>query len=125
MHVPIDLMYSPRDHWVRTLPDGLLEIGITEFAQDALGPLVFLQLPEVGRSYAADEPCALVESAKTSSDVFAPVAGKVVAVNVDAEADPESINAAPYKVWLFRLQPDDVNQVSALLTAAQYLAKTQ
>ncbi len=120
MSLPTDRKYAASHEWAMANTDGTVTIGITEFAQDALGDLVFVELPEVGRSLAAGEACAVVESVKAASDVYCPVAGVVVAVN-DAVVDaPESINAAAFDAWLFKLKPADANGLDGLLDAAAY-----
>ena len=121
MNVPKDLRYTDSHEWVRTEPDGLLAVGITDFAQEALGDLVFVELPAVGRSLAAGEACAVVESVKAASDVYAPVAGDVVAVNPDLAGQPEMLNSDPYGAWLFRLKPAG-SDVARLQDPATYEA---
>src|SRR3954447_15159284 len=107
MNIPADLKYTESHEWVRQEADGTLTVGITEYAQDALGDIVFVELPTVGKSYTAGDDAAVVESVKAASDIYAPVSGTVVAIN-DAVADtPESINTDAYSAWLFKLQPND------------------
>jgi glycine cleavage system H protein len=120
MNIPAQLKYTETHEWVRTESDGTLTIGITDFAQDALGDVVFVELPEVGRQVAATEACAVVESVKAASDIYAPVAGEVTAVNNALKDQPESINADAYAAWMFKLKPADANATSALLDAAAY-----
>jgi glycine cleavage system H protein len=120
MNVPDTLRYTSTHEWVRTEPDGTLSVGITEHAQDALGELVFLELPEPGRKLAAGEVCAVVESVKAAADVYAPLAGEVVAANAALQAEPGSLNKDPYGAWLFRLQPAEGADSSRLLDAAAY-----
>ena len=122
MNVPTNLRYAPTHEWVRTEADGTLTVGITDHAQEALGDLVFIELPEVGRVVAAEEACAVVESVKAASDIYAPVAGEVVAVNEDLPNAPEGVNQDAYGAWLFRLKPTDPAAVDALLDAAAYEA---
>jgi glycine cleavage system H protein len=95
-------------------------VGITDHAQEALGDIVFLELPEPGRRVEAGAACAVVESVKAASDIYAPVSGSIVARNDDAIAAPEKVNQAPYEVWLFKIQPDDAAALDALLDAAAY-----
>ena len=121
MNVPADLKYTDSHEWVRTEGDGTLTVGITDFAQEALGDLVFVELPAVGRKLAAGEACAVVESVKAASDVYAPVAGEVVAVNDAVPATPETLNSEPYAAWLFRLRPSG-GDTARLLEAAAYEA---
>jgi glycine cleavage system H protein len=120
MNIPADLKYTESHEWVRAEADGTVTVGITEYAQDALGDIVFVELPKVGKSYTAGDDAAVVESVKAASDIYAPVSGEVTAVN-DAVADaPESINADAYSAWLFKLKPSDPNAINGLLDAAAY-----
>ncbi|HEX7157268.1 MAG TPA: glycine cleavage system protein GcvH [Burkholderiaceae bacterium] len=120
MTVPADLRYTESHEWVRSEADGTLTIGITDFAQDALGDLVYVELPQVGRKLQAGEACAVVESVKAASDVYAPLAGEVVAVNDGVKDAPEAVNKDAFAAWLFRLKPADPAGVSGLLDAAAY-----
>jgi glycine cleavage system H protein len=120
MNVPADLKYTESHEWVRAKPDGTVEVGITDHAQAALGDLVFIELPAVGRKLAAREACAVVESVKAASDVYAPVAGDVVAVNEEVTAAPEKVNENAYEAWLFQLKAADPDALSKLLDAAAY-----
>ena len=120
MNIPADLKYTESHEWVRAEADGTVTVGITEYAQDALGDIVFVELPKVGKSFTAGDDAAVVESVKAASDIYAPVSGEVVAVN-DAVADaPDSINADAYAAWLFRIKPSDANAIKGLLDAAGY-----
>jgi glycine cleavage system H protein len=120
MNIPADLKYTESHEWVRAEADGTYTVGITEYAQDALGDIVFVELPKVGKSYSAGDDAAVVESVKAASDIYAPVSGQVTAVN-DAVADaPDSINADAYSAWLFKLMPSDPNSINGLLDAAAY-----
>jgi len=120
MNVPADLKYAKSHEWARLEADGLVTIGITDHAQEALGDIVFLELPEVGRQVTAGEECAVVESVKAASDIYAPVGGEVVAVNQAAADAPESVNQDAYAAWLFRLKPDNAAALDGLLDAAAY-----
>jgi glycine cleavage system H protein len=122
MNVPNDLRYTASHEWVRTAPDGTVTTGITDHAQEALGDLVFIELPAVGRTLKAGEACAVVESVKAASDVYAPVAGVVLAVNGAVVTAPEKVNADAYGNWLYRLKPADPAQAAKLLDAAGYIA---
>ena len=122
MNIPTDLRYTTSHEWLRAEADGTLTVGITDHAQEALGDLVYLELPEVGRKLAAEEACAVVESVKAASDIYAPVAGEIVAVNTELASAPEQVNADAYSAWLFRLRPSDAGAVSHLLDAAAYEA---
>jgi glycine cleavage system H protein len=122
MNVPADLRYTASHEWIRTERDGTLTIGITDHAQDALGDLVFIELPAIGRTLAAGETCAVVESVKAASDIYAPVAGSVVAQNEAVVAAPENVNADAYSNWLFKIKPANAGDVAKLLDAAGYTA---
>ena len=122
MSVPADLKYTESHEWVRSEADGTVTIGITEFAQDALGDLVFVELPEVGRTLKAGEACAVVESVKAASDVYAPVAGTVTAVNEELRDKPEAINAAAFEAWMYKLKPASAGDLAGLMDAAKYQA---
>ena len=122
MNVPADLRYTESHEWVRRESDGTLTIGITDHAQNALGDLVYVELPAVGRKLAARDAAAVVESVKAASDVYAPVAGEVVAVNDALTGAPEQVNADAYGAWLFKLKPADASAVDGLLDAARYTA---
>jgi glycine cleavage system H protein len=120
MNHPKDLKYTESHEWIRAEPDGTLTVGITDHAQDALGDLVFIELPELGRKLAAEEACAVVESVKAASDVYAPVAGEVVAVNGAVADAPGDLNKDPYASWLFRIKPAAGSEPAGLLDAAAY-----
>ncbi|MHB1869727.1 MAG: glycine cleavage system protein GcvH [Steroidobacteraceae bacterium] len=117
--VPSDLKYTRTHEWLRTRPDGTVEVGITDHAQHALGDLVFVEVPEVGRTVAAGEPFAVIESVKAASDVYAPLAGEVIEGNPALESAPETLNTDPYGGgWLARVRP--TGAPGALLSAAEY-----
>jgi glycine cleavage system H protein len=120
MNIPADLKYTESHEWVRAEADGTLTVGITEYAQDALGDIVFVELPKVGKSFTAGDDAAVVESVKAASDIYAPVSGEVVAVNDAVTAAPEAINSDAYGAWLFKLKPADANAINGLLDAAAY-----
>lgn len=120
MSIPADLKYTPSHEWVRVEADGTLTVGITHHAQDLLGDMVFIENPAVGRTLAKGEECAVVESVKAASDVYAPVAGEVVATNGDIESSPESVNSDAYAAWMFKLKPADAGATAELLDAAAY-----
>ncbi len=122
MNIPTELKYTESHEWIRTEPDGTLTIGITDHAQDALGDLVFIELPTVGKTFAAKENCVVLESVKAASDAYAPVAGEVIAVNTPLTDAPESLNATPYESWLFKLKPAAGTSLAGLLDAAGYAA---
>jgi glycine cleavage system H protein len=120
MNVPADLKYTQSHEWVKLEADGSVTVGITDHAQEALGDIVFLDLPEAGRQVNAGEECAVVESVKAASDIYAPIAGEVIARNDAALDAPESVNQDAYAAWLFKLKPADAAQLDALLDAAAY-----
>jgi glycine cleavage system H protein len=120
MKIPADLKYTESHEWIRTESDGTLAIGITDHAQEALGDLVFIELPQVGRTVKAGEAIAVVESVKAASDIYAPVAGAVVAVNAGVVEAPEKVNADAYANWLYKLKPDNAADTGRLLDAAAY-----
>jgi glycine cleavage system H protein len=121
-NVPADLRYTKSHEWVRTLADGTVEIGITDHAQHALGDLVFVEVPEAGRTVAPGEACAVVESVKAASDVYAPFGGEVTAGNPKLADAPETVNSDPYgEGWLMRLKPAaGAIAAAGLLSAADY-----
>lgn len=120
MNFPDTLRYTPTHEWVRLEPDGTLTVGITDFAQDSLGELVFLQLPEPGRELKAGEESAVVESVKAASDVYSPAAGAVIEANQVLVDEPGRVNQDPYGAWLFRLRPAGTADLSKLLDADAY-----
>jgi len=122
MNVPQNLRYTASHEWLRREDDGSVAVGITDHAQAALGDLVYLELPAVGRALAASESCAVVESVKAASDVYAPIAGEVVAVNDALTATPEEVNRDAYAAWFFKLKPADPAAMDRLLDAAAYQA---
>lgn len=122
MSIPAELRYAPSHEWLRQEADGSLTVGITHHAQDLLGDLVYVELPAIGRVLAAEEACAVVESVKAASDVYAPLAGTVIAINDAVTSAPEGINEDPYAHWMFRLQPQDADAYASLLSADDYAA---
>ena len=123
MNFPADLRYTASHEWVRLESDGMLTIGITDLAQDSLGELVYVDLPALGKNVAAGDSCAVVESTKAASDVYAPVAGEVIATNEALSGAPQTVNESPYETgWLFRLKPATAGAEQALLTMEQYTA---
>jgi glycine cleavage system H protein len=120
MSIPDNLNYTKSHEWVRRESDGSISVGITDHAQELLGDLVYLELPETGKSFAAQAQIAVVESVKAASDIYAPVAGTVIEVNQAAADAPESVNEDAYAAWLFRMKPADAAEVDALLDAAGY-----
>jgi glycine cleavage system H protein len=120
-NIPADLKYTKSHEWVRQGQNGAVEIGITDHAQSALGDLVFVEVPEVGRALRAGDACAVVESVKAASDVYSPVAGKVTASNASLASQPELLNQDPYGAgWLFRLESSEPADAAGLMSAAAY-----
>jgi glycine cleavage system H protein len=121
--IPDDLRYTAEHEWVRLGADGVARIGITAFAQDALGDVVFVTLPDEGTQVSPGSTCGEVESTKSVSDIYAPVTGTVAGRNADLEATPELVNSAPYgDGWMFEVRVDDPAEVEGLLDAAAYRA---
>ena len=122
-NVPVDLKYAKTHEWARINDDGSVTVGISDSAQDQLGDMVFIELPEVGQTLVAEEACAVVESVKAASDVYAPVGGKVVEVNESLADTPETVNQDAYgEGWIFRLEAADETGMAALMDADQYQA---
>src|SRR5699024_5036438 len=120
MNLPKDLFYTEDHEWVKK-EDGKVRIGITDFAQDELGDIVFVELPEEGDELEADEPFGSVESVKTVSELYAPLSGKIVEVNEELEDSPEFVNESPYdKAWMVVVEPSNESDVDQLLSAEQY-----
>jgi len=118
---PSDLRYAESHEWVSVEDTGELTVGITEYAQDLLGDLVFAELPEVGQRFAAQEQCMLLESVKAASDIYMPVSGEISAINSALEESPELINEDAFgEGWLFKFQPDNMSDIDALLSAEAY-----
>lgn len=123
---PRELKYASSHEWARLEDDGTVTVGISDHAQDALGDVVFVELPEVGNSYSAGEEVAVVESVKAASDIYAPLAGEVIAVNEALQDSPEIINESPYDDgWFFKLQPSEVGELENLLDAEAYDAECE
>ena len=119
--IPKDLKYAASHEWSRLEADGTVTVGITDHAQEALGDVVFVELPEVGARFDAQGEIAVVESVKAASDIYAPVSGKVIAINDALEDSPETVNQDPYgDGWFFRLQPDDAGELAGLFDAQAY-----
>ena len=125
METPKDLKYSATHEWSK-LEDGVVTVGITDFAQDQLGDVVFVELPEEGKTFSAGDPVAVVESVKTASDIYAPISGEVVEVNSELEDAPEKLNESPYgEGWLFKLRVSDESETESLLSAEDYEASAE
>ena len=122
MNVPANLKYTKSHEWVRAEPDDTVTVGITDHAQDLLGDLVFIDLPEIGAEFAAEQEVAVVESVKAAADVYAPLAGVVTEFNTAVADAPELVNQDAYAAWLFRMKPTSMADMDALLDAAAYIA---
>ena len=123
---PEELKYASSHEWARLEEDGTVTVGITDHAQEALGDVVFVEVPEVGASIAAGDEAGVVESVKAASDIYAPIGGEVIAVNEQLEDEPETVNSDPYNdVWFFKLQPEDTGELEKLLSAEEYSAQCE
>lgn len=119
-NIPSDLRYAASHEWARLEEDGSVSVGISDHAQEALGDVVFVELPEVGQQLAAGQQAGVVESVKAASDIYAPIAGEVIAVNDQLSDTPELVNGEPYGSWFFRIKPNDSADLDALLDAEAY-----
>ena len=118
---PPELYYAKTHEWVRREEDGTVTVGITEHAQDALGDVVYVETPEVGDAIAAGDQAGVVESVKAASDIYAPLSGEVVATNEGLEDAPETVNSDAFNDgWFFKLQPQDISELDALMSAEEY-----
>jgi len=122
MNVPATLKYTRSHEWVRAEANGTITVGITDHAQELLGDLVFIDLPDVGEVLVAEQEAAVVESVKAAADVYAPVAGTVTELNTAVADAPELVNQDAYAAWLFRMKPVDVADLETLFDAAEYTA---
>lgn len=122
-NIPANLRYAKSHEWAQRLDNGHVRVGITDHAQDQLGDMVFIELPEVGRRVAAGEECAVVESVKAASDVYSPISGTVTKTNAAVTNAPETVNQAPYgEGWLFEIEPSNPAEFSKLLDEHAYAA---
>jgi glycine cleavage system H protein len=119
-NVPADLKYTDEHEWIRTEADGTLTVGITDHAQSTLGDIVFLELPQVGKSVSAGDAVGVVESVKAASDIYSPVSGEIVAINEAAADSPEEVNSDAYGVWLFKIKLADGASTDKLIDADAY-----
>ncbi|MBH0011292.1 glycine cleavage system protein GcvH [Pseudoalteromonas sp. NZS100_1] len=120
-NIPSELKYAPSHEWVRSEGDGIFTVGISEHAQELLGDMVFVELPEVGDEVDAGEDCAVAESVKAASDIYAPISGEIVAINEELEDSPETVNSDAYgDGWLFRIKASDESELDNLLDAEGY-----
>ena len=125
-NIPADLKYVASHEWLRLEADGTVTVGITEHAQELLGDIVFVELPEVGANLAAEEQAGVVESVKAASDVYAPIAGEVVEINQALVDAPETANSEPYGAgWFFKVKPANPADLDGLLSAEQYVAEIE
>ncbi len=120
MNTPKDLRYTESHEWLKRESDGTISVGITDHAQEQLGDIVFVEAPKPGRKVAAGEAVGVVESVKAASDIYAPIAGEVVAANAELSSAPEKVNQDAYGAWMFRIKPDSPGDVDKLLDAAAY-----
>ena len=120
MNIPTHLKYTKSHEWIRLEEDGTATIGITHHAQDLLGDMVFVEIPQVGRQLKQGEECAVVESVKAAADVYAPISGEVITTNPEIESAPEKINQDTYSAWLYKLKPSTTDDLSKLLDATEY-----
>lgn len=112
MNIPSDLRYTRSHEWIRQFDDGTITVGITDHAQELLGDLVFVELPEVGNAFVAEQEAAVVESVKAAADVYAPIAGTILEINQAAVDTPELVNQDAYAAWLFRMKPDAADDMT-------------
>ncbi|AJC15357.1 MULTISPECIES: glycine cleavage system protein GcvH [Pandoraea] len=122
-NIPDNLKYTESDEWARLEADGTVTVGITDFAQESLGDIVFVELPDVGRTVAADEASTVIESVKAAADVHSPVSGEILEVNEEVPGSPDLINGDAYGNWLFRVKPSNVAELDKLLDAGAYAKK--
>lgn len=120
MTTPENLKYTETHEWVRQESDGTMTVGITFHAQEMLGDVVFVENPAVGRKLKRGEECGVIESVKAAADIYAPLAGEIVAANGELADAPEKVNQDPYAAWMFRLKPDNPAELAGLLDAAAY-----
>jgi len=118
--LPVELKYAKSHEWVRQESDGVLSVGITDHAQEELGDLVYIEMPEIGKHLKAGEQCAVVESVKAAADLYCPVSGEIVEINTAVVNEPESVNDDAYSAWLFSIRPDSVDDLADLLDAEGY-----
>jgi len=121
-NIPADLRYAASHEWARLEADGTVTVGISDHAQIALGDVVFVELPEIGKQLSAEQEAGVVESVKAASDIYAPIAGEVIAVNEELTDSPELVNSDPYGSWFFKLKPSNAGDLDKLLDAAGYAA---
>lgn len=118
--VPENLKYAKTHEWSNLEDQNLVRVGITDFAQEELGDLVYIELPEIGKQLNSGDQCAVVESVKTASDLFSPVTGTVTSINETVLESPEQVNDAPYETWLFCIKAENINELDNLMDASAY-----
>lgn len=123
--LPDDLKYAKTHEWVKSEENGRVRVGISDYAQEQLGDVVYVELPDIGRRVKAGEACAVVESVKAASDIYSPVSGEIVEVNESLSDTPEAINQDSYAAWLFRVKADDLSELNSLLDASAYQAEAE
>ncbi len=125
-NTPDNLLYAASHEWVRQLDDDIVEVGISDYAQESLGDVVYVELPEVGSEVSAQEECCAVESVKAASDIYAPVSGEIVAVNEELDGEPELLNESPYEGgWIFRIKASNKGELENLLSAEAYNSQVE
>ena len=120
MNIPKELRYTESHEWVRREGDGTVSVGITDHAQEQLGDIVFVDAPQAGRNVSAGESVGVVESVKAASDIYAPIAGEVVATNGELSSAPEKVNEDAYGAWMYRIKPANPSDLDAMLDSAAY-----
>ena len=118
--IPADLRFAESHEWARLEADGTVTVGISDHAQEALGDVVFVELPEIGKVFAAGDAAGVVESVKAASDIYSPISGEVFEVNESLSGEPELLNSAPYTSWIFKLKPSNEAELDKLLDSAAY-----
>ncbi|KHA74384.1 glycine cleavage system protein H [Pseudomonas chlororaphis] len=121
-NIPAELRFAESHEWARLEADGTVTVGISDHAQEALGDVVFVELTEVGKVFAAEDQAGVVESVKAASDIYSPISGEVIAINEELGGSPELLNSDPYGAWIFKLKPADKAELDKLLDAAAYKA---
>ena len=125
-NTPNELKYAASHEWAKRLDDDIVEVGISDYAQESLGDVVYVELPDIGQSVVAGEECSAVESVKAASDIYAPVSGEIIAINEELDSAPELLNESPYdNGWMFRIKASDITQLDQLLSANDYDAQNQ
>ncbi len=123
---PGELHYATSHEWARRLDDDVIEVGISDYAQESLGDVVYVELPEIGQSVNAGEECCAVESVKAASDIYAPVSGEIVAINEELDGEPELLNESPYENgWMFKIKASNIAELENLLSATDYDAQKE